>query len=163
MINIGKRLTERELTKINKSVSVVTYAEIMQKHETKENEIVKQEQVEVLKEQEVSRKGRSDKGRKRAVYDSAVPTKMRSYIGRANKKGISFTLSTEEFDSIISSRCVYCGSSSKITIDRKDSSLGYNIDNCQPACYTCNMMKYTHHEDSFLEHILKVYKHRLFR
>jgi len=125
-----------------------------------DTETVNEEPIEQV-QPTLERKGRSDKGKPRAKYDSSIPLPMRIYIGRANKKGIEFSLSIEEFNAICSSRCVYCGSGNKIGIDRKDSSIGYVIDNCQPACSTCNMMKYTSDEDSFLQQIIRIYKHRL--
>lgn len=36
-------------------------------------------------------------------------------------------------------------------IDRKDSSVGYHLDNCVPCCPTCNYMKSDMHHDEFIE------------
>lgn len=106
-------------------------------------------------------KKRQDAGIKRAPYTSKLPARYRSYLNRANKKCIAFELSVEEFDHILGHNCVYCGSGNKIGIDRKDSRVGYTLDNCQPACATCNLMKYTWTEEVFLRHVLNIYKHRL--
>lgn len=107
-----------------------------------------------------SRKGRTDKGKKRKSYTNDLPKDYRSYLNRANKKGLIFALSIEEFNTIRTHSCVYCGSASKIGIDRKDSSIGYTLDNSQPACGTCNLMKYTWDEEVFLRHVAKIYKHK---
>lgn len=104
------------------------------------------------------RKPRTDKGKPRAKYNPTLPMRYRQYVGRANQKGLAFTLTTEEFNHILGSQCVYCGSGSRITIDRVDSSLGYTADNCVPACYVCNMMKYTWDKDEFLGHVVKIYR-----
>lgn len=104
------------------------------------------------------RKKRTDKGKPRAKYAPGLPLKYRQYLGRANQKGKAFTLSVEEFNHILSQQCVYCGSGSRMTIDRVDSSLGYTLENCVPACVTCNMMKYTIDKDEFLSHVVKVYR-----
>jgi len=106
------------------------------------------------------RKKRSDGGIKRNKYDSNLPHRYRSYLARANKKSISFDLSVNDFNLIISKSCVYCGSSHKIGVDRIDSSLGYTIDNVQPCCGVCNLMKYTYDEEFFLKHVFKVFRHR---
>lgn len=152
MIHIGKKLTSKELAKITKLHTAASYHAILEQHNKKEQEILAKE---------LSRKARSDKGVKRTKYSSSIPKRMRSYIGRANKKGIAFTLSIEEFDLIKSRPCVYCGSSQRITIDRKDSSCGYTIDNSQPCCVSCNMMKFSYSEETFLKQVFNIYRHRL--
>lgn len=76
------------------------------------------------------------------------------YKRHAKARGLSFELSKEEFRSLIEAPCHYCGmagSNLKITrhhpgyphngIDRKNSDLGYAIDNCVPCCRTCNFAK----------------------
>ncbi len=130
--------------------------------------ISKEEQLDLeLKEAEYKviqlkkRKARTDVGKKRTTYDSNLPANYKRYLYSANKRGISFNLSLDEFNIIIKHACVYCGSRDKIGIDRKDSSLGYDTDNCQPACGACNLMKYTHSEETFLRKIQAIYNHRL--
>jgi len=107
-----------------------------------------------------SRKGRSDAGVKRKKYDSNLPKQYRQYVTSANKRSIKFELTVEEFEEVTSGVCVYCGSTSKIGVDRIDSCDGYNIINVQPCCSTCNLMKFKHDEEFFLRHIVKVVKHR---
>lgn len=75
----------------------------------------------------------------------------------STKKGRTITI--EDVKSLISSDCHYCGdkpshyrelSSTKWVristvptngIDRKDSNLGYHLDNCVPCCARCNYLK----------------------
>ena len=106
---------------------------------------------------ERKRAERSDKGKPRPVYKPSLPPKYRQYLNRANKKGFAFELSIAEFDHVLSLNCVYCGSSSRITVDRRDNSIGYSKENVQPCCYLCNIMKYTHSEEAFLKHIKRIY------
>jgi hypothetical protein len=103
------------------------------------------------------RKERTDKGIKRVTYKQELPSRFRSYLARANKKQIPFTLTVEEFDFIISKQCVYCGTALRIGIDRIDSGDGYVFENCQPCCGTCNMMKFTSDHDTFLKQIRKIH------
>lgn len=110
-----------------------------------------------------ARKARVDKGKKRPSYKSDLPPKYRSYKARANKKGISFDLTVEHFEFICSKDCVYCGASSRIGIDRIYSGDGYTMDNVQPCCGTCNMMKFTMSHEDFLRHVSKVYNKCLVR
>lgn len=105
-------------------------------------------------------RGRMDKGKKRNDYISTLPLPYKRYIASANKRQIVFELTVDEFTSITSHPCVYCGGTNRIGVDRKDSSSGYTIDNVQPCCGICNLMKFTHDEETFLKHIHKVLKYR---
>lgn len=106
-----------------------------------------------------TRKRRLDAGAKRIVYTNNLPVKYKSYINSANKRGIEFKLSVEEFENICGMNCVYCGSDSKIGVDRIDSSDGYKLDNTQPCCTMCNLMKYRHSNEKFISHIKKIIRH----
>lgn len=138
----------------------MTINEIMKQHHERELFFAAKEKIKPGKPVKVVkvRKPREDKGKPRVKYKPTLPMRYRQYIGRANQKGLTFALTTEEFNHILGSQCVYCGSGSRITIDRVDSSLGYVIDNCVPACYVCNMMKYTWDKDEFLGHVVKIYR-----
>lgn len=81
--------------------------------------------------------------------------KVEGYKKRATKKAIEFALTVSQVDNLLQSSCVYCGDPSDC-LDRIDSKKGYTIDNVQPSCNTCNMMKYTHATDEFINHIQKI-------
>ena len=81
------------------------------------------------------------------------------------RKGIVFTLSKEEFISLIKKNCRYCGiepnsvfeegKKTKIHcvyngIDRIDSSKGYERGNVVPCCTQCNMAKGTLSVEEFV-------------
>lgn len=102
------------------------------------------------------RKPREDKGKKRTKYDSSLSKKYKSYLSRANAKGLTMSLSQQEFDAILLKECVYCKLPAS-TIDRIDSSKGYELDNVQPCCVMCNNMKNKYSHDVFLEHISRIY------
>ena len=87
----------------------------------------------------------------------------------------NFKLSFEEFDSIVSKNCYYCGSEPIFPerfknefknreieyfngIDRIDSNKGYILNNCVPCCSTCNRMKSDMIQLEFLNHVEKIYK-----
>lgn len=46
-------------------------------------------------------------------------------------------------------------------IDRLNSSIGYEVDNCVPCCYICNRAKAQLDDKTFLNHITKIYNHRI--
>lgn len=77
------------------------------------------------------------------------------YKVRANGSGLSFELSFEQFKSITSSCCFYCGEAPSRKhqartsptpyvfngIDRKNNSEGYTANNSVPCCWPCNRIK----------------------
>lgn len=71
---------------------------------------------------------------------------------RCNAKTVSrpFTLQPEQVIQLVSSPCYYCGGAGHIYpqarivrngIDRLDPTLGYDLSNCVPCCWTCNRLK----------------------
>lgn len=90
-----------------------------------------------------------------------------SYKRDARKRGLSFSLSRENFKSLTSDRCYYCGRPpQQITgepcnngyyfyngIDRIQNEYGYEADNVVPCCKTCNSMKSSMSRSIFLVHI----------
>ena len=72
----------------------------------------------------------------------------------ADKRGLSWDLSDDEFDRLISQPCHYCGQPPSVTkasresspfpwngIDRVDSGRGYAPENVVPCCTQCNKAK----------------------
>ena len=85
------------------------------------------------------------------------------YKRNAKTRGLGWELSWEAFSTMIRSPCYYCGiMNGTITrmphgdtlahngIDRKDNSLGYNVDNAVPCCKICNLAKNNLSEDEFV-------------
>lgn len=107
----------------------------------------------------IQKKERIDKGKTRNKYDSKLDPRYKKYIMRANRKQIAMELTESEFKTITSLNCYYCGTSSRIGIDRIDSKGGYTRDNVRPCCTKCNMMKYTYSEQEFISHMQKIIKH----
>jgi hypothetical protein len=92
---------------------------------------------------------------------------LRTYMAGARKRGIAFSLSNAEFGTLIEGSCYYCGElpttrvQEKNTIlangiDRKDSALGYIMDNCVSCCKICNLAKLTMAPEEFITHCRKV-------
>ena len=85
------------------------------------------------------------------------------YRQSAKKRNLSFTLTLESFKNLITSPCHYCNKIipnknrfeidedvAVVGVDRKDSNIGYEIDNCLPCCSNCNYMKRDQSYDNFL-------------
>ena len=67
------------------------------------------------------------------LYDSRESDRR---AGRANN------LTVEVIDSFISQGCSYCGDSTlKMTLDRKDNSVGHTRENVIPCCIRCNYIR----------------------
>jgi hypothetical protein len=110
----------------------------------------------------------------------------------AKSRGLDFEISYNDFLSISSKECFYCGQIDKrnkwayvgsssnssfvesVTnrklydsmingLDRLDSSFGYTMDNIVSCCGTCNRAKMDLKLDDFLSHIKKIYKWRIER
>jgi hypothetical protein len=97
-----------------------------------------------------------------------------NYKATSKKKNRSFLLSREHFDILISNNCHYCNKSPsaisktwkerhgtlKYTgIDRKDNSIGYEINNCVPCCSRCNRAKLQMPYEEFKQWIRSVAIH----
>ena len=96
-----------------------------------------------------------------------------NYKNRAIKKGREFSLTEDHFRQLITSDCHYCGDppsnkafNSKFPddkfiyngIDRKDSKLGYTIDNVVACCGNCNYAKSDLTQEEFFELVNKIHK-----
>ena len=99
----------------------------------------------------------------------------RHYISDARKKVMEFELTKEQFRTITSQLCYYCGieplqvySKGGTTygpytyngIDRVDNNRGYTIDNCVACCGDCNKMKMCKSEKEFIDKIKRICAHR---
>ena len=90
----------------------------------------------------------------------------------AAKRGHDWELTFEQFKSLVQSPCYYTGREpSQIWkssggsfcvvngIDRKDNSIGYEINNCVPCCKDVNYAKRALSEQDFLTLVMEVYCH----
>jgi len=94
------------------------------------------------------------------------------YKAGAFQREYTWGISDEQFDSLVTSPCHYCGAlpsnvKRKRTfhgdfvysgIDRVDNTVGYLSNNVVPCCTLCNRMKSTMECDVFLNHIEKIHQ-----
>lgn len=96
------------------------------------------------------------------------------YRRNATKRGVTFSISEEEFKNLTKENCFYCGKEplqtiSKKTngeyvyngIDRLDSSKGYDKGNVVPCCGRCNQGKMDLQLEEFFLWIEQVYNHSI--
>jgi hypothetical protein len=95
------------------------------------------------------------------------------YREGAKRRNILFELSKDDFKILTSGNCHYCNKPPSTTIsrrgtngeytyngvDRKDSNLNYNVDNCVPCCKTCNLLKMDIPYQDFLTQIVTIYEY----
>ena len=121
----------------------------------------------------LQRKNRSSFGSriKKPYGVSAFNECYAAYRKSAERRNYNFDLSKEEFKSIITKPCIYCGESLtqekkpsdknsgsfKYTgIDRYDNSIGYVFSNCVPCCCACNRLKSTMNAEEFETRITRI-------
>ncbi len=109
--------------------------------------------------------------------DAGFDQLYRDYKTAAKTRKLSFSLTKEDFKSITSKNCFYCGIEPRQLIlhksknplygsytyngvDRTDSSLGYELTNCVAACNMCNIAKKDYSPADFLAWIEKVYNYQ---
>ena len=97
------------------------------------------------------------------------------YRKEAEKRGMEFSISKEEFGEITLKNCYYCGIvPSKVFgrkgmhgsytyngIDRKDNSVGYIYENCLPCCWVCNKTKSNRDFDEFCSWLDRIIIYRM--
>lgn len=115
------------------------------------------------------------RGRPRLPRDQAsVRLLYRKCRYDAERRGIYFALTIEEYEAIIALDCYYCGIKPKLKpispvkadyyangVDRKDNTSGYFVFNCVPACPRCNYGKHTMGLSEFYDWNSQVYHHRI--
>ena len=99
--------------------------------------------------------GRKDRRRflamKYSTKSRGIPgNKYNSYKSGAKARGQEFKLTFGAFKKRITQPCAYCGSTSKIGVDRLDNKKGYTLENSIPCCTTCNMMKRDYTAEEFI-------------
>src|SRR5690606_10907574 len=95
------------------------------------------------------------------------------YKRNAERRGLSFELTDDEFRQLTIDECHYCGSEPAQKeydtykhsfylyngIDRKDNSRGYDMKNAVPCCKSCNIAKGTLSAEEYVAHCRKVVRH----
>lgn len=113
-------------------------------------------------------------GKNNADADSGKNLLFTHYKSSAKRRSLSITLSKEQFYTLTSSECHYCGEPpSKLIksikagnpyiyngIDRVDNNLGYDFANCVPCCSICNHAKHVLSYEDFTRWINRLVRFR---
>lgn len=89
------------------------------------------------------------------VGNKIAMKKYKSIERGALLRGITFSITYQEYLKFYEKPCFYCGVSS-IGLDRIDSVLGYKLDNVVTCCAICNMMKASLDQAGFLNHCRRI-------
>lgn len=154
MKNKAKHWYDDDFNEAVETANILKDIKKLQDIQDKNDRDIKKRQKQLIKIQRASQQPQIKKPR---VYNNGIPPKYRSYINRANKKQIEFSLSMDEFNIITAANCTYCGSAGG-GIDRINSKMGYTIENSTPCCKMCNLMKYTHSQEDFISQIKKIHR-----
>lgn len=96
-----------------------------------------------------------------------------SYRAGAARRGLSFTLTPNDFKRLLHGNCYYCGAPpSRVMssprrfgalvyngIDRLDPSKGYDLANVVTACWQCNLRKSTMSYSEFVSWVRRIACH----
>ena len=110
---------------------------------------------------------------KKPAGEASFNARYGTYRHSAKKRGFEFSLTKDEFKSIVSKPCQYCGQQPSNFhqaancngsfvgngVDRVDSSKGYLMENCVACCEVCNKMKLDYPVGTFLAHVEKILCH----
>jgi hypothetical protein len=75
----------------------------------------------------------------------------KTYKRRAARDQRSFLITLQQFLSIVSQPCDFCGTNGPNGVDRWDNSIGYEFENCRPCCSPCNYFKRSEDGPTFVE------------
>jgi hypothetical protein len=92
------------------------------------------------------------------------------YRLNAKKRNFEYTITIDDFRTLTSKECYYCGELPQYAhdgvtcstpyvyngIDRVDNLIGYTLENCVTCCRICNWMKRTQSQSDFIEKCAKI-------
>ena len=116
-----------------------------------------------------------DKARAMPEGNAAMRALYRHYKRNAKHRSLCWELTEEQFKTLTSLPCHYCGTEpQQVTkyeryngnyvyngLDRKDNEEGYSLGNIVPCCSGCNYLKFSKSYGEFLGQIKGIAMHRL--
>ena len=134
------------------------------------------EREEYAKKCSDSHKGKPS-GRRLPFGEASLNLLYYTYKKSAEKRGLEFDISKDEFRMITKENCFYCGvkpaqimngTAKKLYgdwiyngIDRIDDEIGYVSGNILPSCKKCNYAKQGMTTSDFIDHINKIYHYQI--
>ena len=106
---------------------------------------------------------RRDKEHRNETCRNNMRPQYTSYKKGARERELQFELSFEDYEKIVVNPCHYCGILEERGfngIDRKNSGIGYIIENCVSCCQMCNYMKGSLSESVFIKRACHILTHQ---
>lgn len=97
----------------------------------------------------------NDMIQKKCYYCNSDPILWSPYLTKDNNIRKSYSNKMNNYSYMYETRIKING------IDRLNSKIGYNINNCVPCCTKCNIMKNAYTENDFLLQIKKIYEFKI--
>lgn len=79
-----------------------------------------------------------------ARHVRSIKTRYTDALRYAKNKNLTWTISFEDYKKLLNNNCTYCNGplpETKVGLDRKDSFVGYQLENVVPCCRYCNQIK----------------------
>ena len=93
----------------------------------------------------------------RRLYMRSPKGRLNSTKSSAKTRNIEYLLTDDEAMLLLTSVCFYCGEQEQqIGIDRLNSDIGYQKDNCVSCCSMCNRMKQIYTDAEFIARCKKI-------
>lgn len=97
------------------------------------------------------RRKRSKLNKDKYQYHKSLKHRYATYKRGADRRGLEFNLSMEDFKTLWNKECYYCNEKvNGIGIDRLNNDKGYTLDNSVVCCQICNFMKHKLNEKEFI-------------
>lgn len=94
-------------------------------------------------------------------YRKRPHVRYKKYMRGAEERGLSFSLTEQEFMSFWQKECHYCGTTPEtIGIDRIRNEEGYSTGNVVACCKDCNFLKHNLTRETFLDRISRIYEYQ---
>jgi len=84
----------------------------------------------------------------------------RRYQRQAKERNLAFSLTLDEFETLVNQVCVFCGERPAGGVDRRSNALGYSPENSQACCGICNKLKSSLNQFSFLAQVQKISRYQ---
>jgi hypothetical protein len=88
----------------------------------------------------IKNKHRINKQTENWKHKNPTGSRFRAMRGSDKKRGHFGTMTREEYNTITSKPCYYCGTRLDIGVDRKDNTIGHTYSNALPCCHKCNYL-----------------------
>jgi hypothetical protein len=110
----------------------------------------------ICRDKDLGRESKEERKLYKQKLENTPKIKLSRYKKNAISRRLSFNLDNNKFYELLDNKCKYCGDKDDLIlngVDRIDSNIGYNEDNCVSCCRYCNYLKRNLSQDDFFDKI----------